>query len=342
MGLYHEAIEALNKAIEKDPSNKEAHFQRAIAYFETGSFDLALNDYLSSEKGEDLIHTVPLTLSENSYKEFSESLLTSMVAASVDAAIEFVPSMCYSVYGAGEALWTNWVKQQSRTPIVDDIAEVQQLAQACYEMGEYFADYWKSVDGDTTLNCVEQLRALGDRFDELSPSEKGELIGGVIGTYGVDIFAGGAVIKGISTFKKLRDANRICNLEMMALSQAHKESIVATALEHNAQRASFFENVTIHWDRQNKHIPGKHNYIEGRGILTHANPQKLIKEFAGTGIPKNMTQPGIPGYVERVDFKQVIGYWIDEAQPHIKLPTTKGTIKYSKKGAHIVPSDPNG
>jgi tetratricopeptide (TPR) repeat protein len=47
--LFDQAITLLSKAIDKDPLNKEAYFQRAIAYFETGSFDLALNDYLTSE-----------------------------------------------------------------------------------------------------------------------------------------------------------------------------------------------------------------------------------------------------------------------------------------------------
>jgi len=33
---------------------------------------------------------------------------------------------------------------------------------------------------------------------------------------------------------------------------------------------------------------------------------------------------------------------VNNKNPDIKLPTTKGTIRYSKKGAHIVPSHPDG
>jgi tetratricopeptide (TPR) repeat protein len=46
---YDKAVKYLSKAIKKDPDNKSAYFDRALAYFETGEFDLAINDYLTSE-----------------------------------------------------------------------------------------------------------------------------------------------------------------------------------------------------------------------------------------------------------------------------------------------------
>jgi tetratricopeptide (TPR) repeat protein len=46
VGLYQEAVEALNTAIEKDPQNSEAYFQRAVAYFELGNVDQSLADYV--------------------------------------------------------------------------------------------------------------------------------------------------------------------------------------------------------------------------------------------------------------------------------------------------------
>jgi tetratricopeptide (TPR) repeat protein len=48
---YDEAIIALTKAIEHDPKNVDAYFERAIAYFETGDFSKALSDYLASHGG---------------------------------------------------------------------------------------------------------------------------------------------------------------------------------------------------------------------------------------------------------------------------------------------------
>lgn len=46
---YDKAINYLFDAIRLDPSNKETYFNHAIAYFETGQFDLAI-DYLVSNK----------------------------------------------------------------------------------------------------------------------------------------------------------------------------------------------------------------------------------------------------------------------------------------------------
>ena len=42
---------------------------------------------------------------------------------------------------------------------------------------------------------------------------------------------------------------------------------------------------------------------------------------------------------ESVDFGRVIGYYVDPVTQE-KIPTTMGTIHYSKDGAHIVPARP--
>jgi len=99
------------------------------------------------------------------------------------------------------------------------------------------------------------------------------------------------------------------------------------------------------WAHQtSSHIPDAHNYeaAKCRSILTHNDPQNLLSTFAGKGQPKGKITPGNPGYVEKVDFGEVIGYYIHESNPSVKFPTTKATIKYSKNDAHIVPSHPDG
>ncbi len=89
-----------------------------------------------------------------------------------------------------------------------------------------------------------------------------------------------------------------------------------------------------------KHIPGRHNYIEGRSIFEHSDPQKLIDNFAGTGQKVNHVLPGKPGYKEIIDFREHIGIWKTK-DGKFSLPTTKGTIHYSKDGCHIIPAKPN-
>ncbi len=48
-----------------------------------------------------------------------------------------------------------------------------------------------------------------------------------------------------------------------------------------------------------------------------------------------------PVYRERVDFKELIGYYIQKQNPTIQFPTTEGIIHYGKGGAHIIPACPN-
>ena len=90
-------------------------------------------------------------------------------------------------------------------------------------------------------------------------------------------------------------------------------------------------------DAQGKHIPGHNNYLPGRSIFLDslADAQELIERFAGTGEWANGDMSK-----ERVDFGKVIGIWVGRDGRN-KLPTTRGIIHYSKKGAHIVPSYPS-
>ncbi|GBC62562.1 hypothetical protein DENIS_3534 [Desulfonema ishimotonii] len=69
------------------------------------------------------------------------------------------------------------------------------------------------------------------------------------------------------------------------------------------------------------------------GVFTHKDPQGLLDKFAGKGERINDNR-------ERVDFGENIGWFIDKATS-IAYKTTKGTIRYNKKGeAHIVPARP--
>lgn len=326
VGLYHKAIESLNTAIAKDPKNLEAYFQRASAYFEVGNFEKSLDDYLNSKKSE---HFVPYNLAPNEFvNAFSEAAFN----GACDAACDFVPSLCNTVYGLGECLWAF-----GEHPI----DSVNNLASAGYEMAEHVVDYLKTVDRDKLHEYADELVRLYENFNHLTDHEKGELVGYAVGKYGVDIFAGSAAIKGVSAYKKLKEANRICNLESMTISVSSKEAVISKGLQQYSERSKFFANSEVHWGRQNKHIPGTNNYevSKHRSIMEHNNPTSLLKKHAGSGIPERGT-PGMPGYKETIDFREHIGIWKTQ-DGSLQLPTTRGTIHYSKDGAHIVPARPN-
>lgn len=92
-------------------------------------------------------------------------------------------------------------------------------------------------------------------FNSLSDAEKGTAIGCCIGKYGTDIFIGGTALKSVKTVKKLKEANRIANLEALAASEKSREAIKAAAVAHAAKREASFINAKILWDKQNKHVP---------------------------------------------------------------------------------------
>lgn len=206
----------------------------------------------------------------------------------------------------------------------------------CSDVSETIVRGIKELDQERIEGMCDEVKSLIQKFDNLSDAEKGHAIGYCIGRYGIDIFAGSAAIKCVSIAKKLKDANRLCNLEAMASSAANKEMLKAAAINHAMQREAYFKNVVVHVDKQNKHVPGKHNYIEGRSIFTHPDPQNLLEKFAGKGTPKANRIPGNPNYRERVDFGEFIGYHVDQVTG-IKTSTSYGEIHYSKTGAHIVP-----
>jgi RHS repeat-associated protein len=111
-----------------------------------------------------------------------------------------------------------------------------------------------------------------------------------------------------------------------------RRSTVATATAGAAGAG----RVMLEAAKQGKHIPGHNNYIAGRSVFTHRNPQGLLDQFAGKG-QAVAGVAGQPGFRERINFGEVIG------QVNVNgtlTNTTKGIIHYSKAGAHIVPANP--
>jgi hypothetical protein len=95
----------------------------------------------------------------------------------------------------------------------------------------------------------------------------------------------------------------------------------------------------LHQGQQDKHIEGTNNFDPRRSVLTDPDPQGLLDRFGGTGTAVNDVPGGQPGFRERVNFGKIIGNFVDDDTGR-SYPTTNGIIHYSKKGAHIVPSNP--
>ncbi len=102
---FYKAVEALSEAIQNDPTNKELYFQRSAAYFEIGDFDLAIEDFLTSNK------LTVKSLNRNVVSaEFATALFTSLCTESAHELVDFVPSLCHTTYGLGTVLWSTVVQ----------------------------------------------------------------------------------------------------------------------------------------------------------------------------------------------------------------------------------------
>ena len=328
---YEKAVEALTEAIKQNPKNKDAYFQRAAAYFELGEFDLSLADYLSSEKSKEFTNKIPLIS-----LEFQKGALAGVLAGSKEAAIEFFPSMFSSIYGASTTAWAG---------VQDPVAFCEYFCETCQNFGFCVGEYLKTLDKEKLEGYALTLKEKFQDYEKLPDQERGKLFGYIVGRYGADIVVAGAAIEGTQIALELKNANRLCNLEVMAASQANKEKIIAKALTNGERRHSFFENSRPHLGAQGKHIRGHPNYENhpNRDILsvfTHSDPESLLKKYAGFGQPVREGMEIGAGYKERVDFGENIGIFKD-LKTGKEYETTIGIIHYNKEGlAHIVPAAP--
>ena len=93
----------------------------------------------------------------------------------------------------------------------------------------------------------------------------------------------------------------------------------------------------LHEGQQGKHIIGHNNYKNesSRSIVTLSinKIEELLQKYAGTG-------QVVKSNKERVDFREIIGFYINQQDGH-RYSTTIGIIHYSKCGLHLIPAKPN-
>ncbi len=333
--LYNEAIQILTESIKIYPNNTFSYIERALAYFETGQVDLAIIDIekyhsISTRKYSSLsFHENKSHL--KSYFEYSTGFIQGSMIGMKDSVVDIIPSTLSSLKGISQGIWSF---------VCSPIDVSNELIQTSYDLVEYIKLHTTS---EMLMDMAPEVKNLLLQWDKINDKDKGYQLGYIVGKYGIEIFGGGGSVKLVKKYRDFKRANIVLTMDTCAKSKSNKIRILQEATLKESQRKDFFKscNVKIHWDSQNKHIPGKHNYIAGKSIFEHKDPQKLIDQFAGKGRRANNVKPGNPGYLEIVDFKEHIGIWL-EKDGKLSLPTTKGKIHYSKKGAHIVPYYPHG
>lgn len=233
--LYEEAVSVLSKAITLNQKNINAYVERAIAYFELGQLDKALEDY---KKIQQLTTIPPFIIGTSSScctkaygveyafdPEFSEGLIVGALSGGKDWGKE----LWTSAKGLCHGLW-------AFTASPRDVS--RELCESLYLFGEYLSTH--SGDEDLEL-LLPEIATLIDEWDSSDMYNKGHMLGYVVGKYGIDVFTlrAGSSAKIASRFGSLKRANTMCTLAQCARSDACRATIVAEIAKRAAGRIGF-------------------------------------------------------------------------------------------------------
>lgn len=330
--LYADAIVSLTRTIHKNPSLKESYLERAVAYFEIGEFDKAIEDFLESGFKRTLQN--PSTFWKTS-AEMSLGIILGINEGGAHSFSTFIPESLSTLRGLSKGLWAI---------VAHPIDSSNAFADAVVSCIEYLR---LNSTADLLKEVVPELKELIENYDQLEDFKKGRLIGYVVGKYGVDILACKYSTKAAKMYLDLKKANQVMTLEALA-SPATTQKVLEEAGKFDKHRKSILKNgsLQVHTDRQGKHIIGHKNYDPNRkrSIWTYPEEktEKLIQDFAGTGVKaKRATTdiPGMAGYQEIVNFGEIIGYDVNPSTGLV-TPTSWGKVHYGKDGAHVVPCLP--
>jgi tetratricopeptide (TPR) repeat protein len=330
LGLYDQAIYSLSRALEKNPDLEDLYFERAVAYFETGKFTSALQDFKASH-----FKSTPLDNDQSNF-DFATGLIA---IGALEGIVKETTELAVSLPGSLLSLFENLSKNA-----VNLIASPAEMSNEYVRAAKNCLNYvCNHTPKETLYKLVPELQELITNIDHLSEKEQGLLTGKIIVKYGIGIFATRGSATAVKAYRDLKKANQLLFLEKLSISTEQSASIFEKIAQRELLRKqnAGLINLKIHADKQGKHIRGHKNFpIDGtNSILEHKNPQILADKFHGKGLKENHLHPGMPGAKEVVNFHEPIGYYYD-LDTHKLIPTSWGKIHYAKDGVHIVPTKP--
>ncbi len=211
--LYADAIVTLTSSIQRDPSCKETYLERARAYFETGEFESAFQDFLSSG-----IKSTPIDPQNKSLIAFASGIMSGTLRGGQEGLTEFIPSLITSLKMLGSGVWA----------FVQNPVEISsEFANAVYDIVESVQSF-----EDFSSILIPELKDLVSNWEEMSSFQKGGSCGHIIGKYGIDILLPLGVAKGGKAFVKLRQASAVHVFESYVKTETN-----ALQLQKKAQLA---------------------------------------------------------------------------------------------------------
>ncbi|MCP5505077.1 MAG: tetratricopeptide repeat protein [Chlamydiales bacterium] len=208
LDLFEDAILTLSSYIENHPRHRQAYLERAIAYFETGDFHQALQDFAETGFQHDPIP--PSMLDE---LEFSTGLVKGLTIGGGESIADFVPSAISSLSGLSHGIISFTLSPQEVS---------REFYQACKNVIEVIKDN----------GLIEVLEPFFPEIQELNNNHalsyirQGELVGHLVGRFGAEVLLIRTGVKGITAYRDLRQANAILTLKKMSTSALAEQQIV--------------------------------------------------------------------------------------------------------------------
>lgn len=204
--LYAEAIVGLTKAIQKNPSLKEAYFERAAAYLELGNFDKAIEDFLASDFKDS-----EYKIEWRNIAQISAGIATGVSESAVREVVEFVPETLNLLNGIGNGIWAF---------SSDPVGASKRFVNAVIHCVEYLRSYSAVL---IVQNMIPELKELIQNYDQLIDYEKGKQIGLLIGKYGTDVLLCKYSMATLKAYRELKQANQFMILEAAASSKLSRK-----------------------------------------------------------------------------------------------------------------------
>lgn len=254
MGRYHEAIDTLTTMLDQVRWD-EGYLERAVAYFETGQFDLAFKDYLtifsSSIKAHPVDNWTPYSL------EYASGITVGTLEGIGAGALEFIPSTLSSATGLCNGLWA-LLKNPGKAS--------HEIVSATYDCLEYIRTHSTPEIAQT---LVPELKELVTDWDSIPEYKRGQLTGYILGKYGVDVFMCVGTTKLFKAYRDLKRANNILTLELAAANAENKALLIEEAgkrLQSKAGNIKRFDIKALFNDKnKTRHIFTEEHNLERLG-----------------------------------------------------------------------------
>ncbi len=331
LGLYQNAIDYLTKVLEDQPHNSKAYLERAAAYFEQGNFEKALEDYMASG-----LKPAPIEDFAIASLEFGCGVIQGVLMGAEHTLENFLPSMLCSLQGMANGIWAFALSPKEVS---------NEMVEACKNIYEFL----QGSNLETISAVIPELKELVSDWKENTEFHKGELIGTILGKYGLDVFLLSGSAKGIKLFQELKVANATLTLETMKslekrtilkeISKQWNESLKVPTEVITKSKREVAAALGKQYRSQNLNEMQARKLLHSIGIPTYPAPNAMnVNEFhiriANKGGGMKYTSKKNPHYKVRVMPGNPYSEYLSQRKPYVVHQTSRG---FMDKNGNIVP-----